>query len=429
MTFVTKNSLRAATSLVVAATICLAPRRAHALRNYDGEITPAVILAGTAIDTDDTTAELGILENEAWVVMRKYGIELGIRGRLCYEDTNDNTYCPNNVYPTNKDGTFNFEAGAIPDVDHFCPIYYGPIDDDGGPEWCIDYSINVDYKEEDDDEEAAQYRGRGRELGSMEEEEEPRVLADYVYQLSLDADPSCATNSSTWDPINAARDGESCLDAFYMGDNDTPSGEGIEVLCDDTDTYESNITERSVAQQTLNYVLLTDPLNEGGYTVISPDPVRETFNADTTPATYSMTLKVFCRDDDYECKRENAAGGGGSSSKSTGSSGNTKNSKGGKYDDHDDDDDNGKSTKSSRDGASKRPGRSNPSFVFFHPCNRGSLEPLHAINYLFLALTTFFSSTVLPQTRTSTTRGMETIVSCTLRMTTTTRTTRKRDPY
>ena len=66
MTFVTKNSLRAATSLVVAATICLAPRRAHALRNYDGEITPAVILAGTAIiDSDDTTAAIGYLENEA----------------------------------------------------------------------------------------------------------------------------------------------------------------------------------------------------------------------------------------------------------------------------------------------------------------------------------------------------------------------------
>ena len=371
MTFVTKNSLRAATSLVVAATICLTPRRAHALRNYDSKITPAVILSDTAIIDNDVdpplTATIGILENEAWVVMRKYGIELGIRGRLCYEETDDGTNCPDNVYPTNKDGTFNFEAGAIPGPDgtHFCPIYFGPFDLDGGPKWCIDYSINVDYKEDDDDdEEEALYRRRGRELWSMEEEEEPRVLTDYVYQLSLDADPSCATNSSTWDPINDARDGVSCLDVFYIGDNDTPSGDGIELSCVD-ETYNLTITESSVAQQTLNYILLTDPIVPGGFPAfpaINSDPVRETFNPETTPATYSVTLKIFCRDDDYECKRENAAGGG---SKSTGSSGKTKNSKGGsKYDDHDDDDGNSKSTKSSRDGESKRTGRSNPSYAF-----------------------------------------------------------------
>ena len=120
-----------------------------------------------------------------------------------------------------------------------------------------------------------------------------------------------------------------------------------------------------MAQQTLNYILLTDPIVPGGFPAfpaINSDPVRETFNPETTPATYSVTLKIFCRDDDYECKRENAAGGG---SKSTGSSGKTKNSKGGsKYDDHDDDDGNSKSTKSSRDGESKRTGRSNPSYAF-----------------------------------------------------------------
>ena len=357
MTFVTKKSLRAATSLVVAATICLAPRRAHALRNYDGEITPAVIITGIASkqNPDDPDVPVGILENEAWVVMRKYGIELGIRGRLCYQDDGGNT-CPDNVYLTNKDGTFNFEAGDLPGTADDCPIYYGPLQvgEPSGPEWCIDYSINVDYKEDDDEEEEALYRRRGRELWSMEEEEEPRVLSDYVYQLSLDADPSCATNSSTWDPINDARDGASCLEAFYLGDNDTPSGEGIEIFCvdglnPDGITYNATIMENSVAQQTLNYVFLLDPPDADGYPAINPDPVRETFNADTTPATYSVTLKVFCRDDDYECKRENAAGGG---SKSTGGSGNTKNSKGGKYDDHDDDDDNSKSTKSSRDGES-----------------------------------------------------------------------------
>ena len=164
-----------------------------------------------------------------------------------------------------------------------------PISAEGGPNWCVDYSINVDY-----------------------EEEEPRVLANYIYQISLDADPTCATNRSTWDPINDARDGQSCLEAFYMGDNDTPSGEGVEIFCND-DTYETTITESSVAQQTLNYVLLTDPVDPGGYPAINPDPVRETFNADTKPATYSVTLEVFCRDDDNECKTENTAGSGSES--------------------------------------------------------------------------------------------------------------------
>mmetsp|Transcript_4561 Transcript_4561/g.12892 ORF Transcript_4561/g.12892 Transcript_4561/m.12892 type:complete len:359 (-) Transcript_4561:889-1965(-) len=353
MTFTTKKSTRAVTSLAVAATIGLAPRRAHALRYYDGEITPAVIITGT----DEDGVAGGILENEAWVAMRKYGIELGIRGRQCFQADDSNT-CPDNVYPTNKDGTFNFEAGSIPTTTASdCPIYYGPINAGGGPTWCVDYSINVDYKEDYDDDEEAQYRRRGRESSSMEkEEEEPKILTDYVYQLSLDADPSCTSNSSTWDPINDATDGASCLEAFYMGDNDTPSGDGIEVFCDDAFnsgnvTYNATVTESSVAQQTLNYVLLLDrpdPLVDGGYPAINPDPVHETFNPDTTPATYSITLKAFCRDNDYECRRKNGSGG---KTGSTGSTGSTKNSKGG----NSGDDDKGKSTKSGRDGESQRP--------------------------------------------------------------------------
>ena len=350
MILITK-ALRAMTSLAVAVTMGLAPHRTEALRYYDGEVTPAVIITGT----DQDNVAVGILENEAWVVMRKYGIELGIRGRQCYEaqgDDSSNT-CPNNVYPTNKDGTFDFEAGSIPDTANDCPIYYGPINAAGGPTWCIDYSINVNYDEDDDDEEAAQYRERGRrELWSMEEEEEPKVLTDFVYQLSLDADPSCATNSSTWDPINDALDGVSCLEAFYMGDNDTPSGDGIEVFCDDdfntnNITYNETVMESSVAQQTINYVLLTDPVVDGGYPAINPNPVGETFNPDTTPATYSITLKAFCRDDDDDCKRKNSSGSGKTKGTgTTGTSGSKKNSKGGKTGD----DDGGKSTKSGKNG-------------------------------------------------------------------------------
>ena len=339
----TTKALRAMISLALAVTIGLAPYRAEALRYYDGEVTPAIIINGT----DQQGVAVGILENEAWVVMRKYGIELGIRGRKCYDAQSANT-CPVNEYPNNKDGTFNFDAGSIPETADDCPIYYGPINTAGGPTWCIDYSINVNYDEDDDDEEAAQYRGRGRELWSMEEEEEPKVLTDFVYQLFLDADPSCTTNSSTWDPINDSLDGITCLDAFYLGDNDTPSGDGIEALCSDA-SYNGTVSNSSIAQQTINYVLLTDPVVAGGYPKIDPDPVRETFNPDTTPATYSITLKAYCRDDDYDCKRKNSSGGDKTKiTGTTGTSGSKKNSKGGNTGD----DNGGKSTKSGKNGKS-----------------------------------------------------------------------------
>jgi len=320
MAFTTK-ALRAITSLAVAVTIGLAPHRAHALRYYDGEITPAVIITG--ITADDGQPAGGINDNEDWVVVRKYGIELGIRGRKCYEaKDDDSSTCPSNDYPTNKDGTFNFEAGSIPDSASYCPSDYGFYDGaQGGPTWCIDYSINVNY--DDGGGEEAEDRGRGRKLWSMEE---PKVLTDFVYQLSLDADPSCTTNSSTWDPINDALDGTTCLDAFYMGDNDTPSGDGIEVLCWDDIAYTGNVTKSSVAQQTINYVLLTDSV---GYPMIDPDPVRETFKPDTTPATYSITLKAYCRDDDYDCKMRNGSGGKTRSTGTTKNSGGMKDSKGG----------------------------------------------------------------------------------------------------
>jgi len=322
MAFTTK-ALRAITSLAVAATIGLAPQRAHALRYYDGEITPAVIITG--ITADDGQPAGGINDNEDWVVVRKYGIELGVRGRKCYED-DDSSTCPSNDYPTNKDGTFNFEAGLIPDSASDCPLFYGGAP--GGPTWCFDYSINVNY--DDDDEEEAEYRGRGRKLWSMEE---PKVLTDFVYQLSLDADPSCTTNSSTWDPINDALDGTTCLDAFYMGDNDTPSGDGIVVDClDNIDNYTGNVTKSSVAQQTINYVQLNYLFDDTGFPVSDPDPVRETFNPDTTPATYSITLKAYCRDDDYDCKMRNGSGGKTRSTGTTKNSGGMKNSKGGNTD-------------------------------------------------------------------------------------------------
>lgn len=342
------QALRAITPLAIAVTIGLAPRRAEALRYYDGEVTPAVIISGTDLDGEP----FGILENTSWVVMRKYGIELGIRGRKCYEvqeDDDTTSTCPMNEYESNKDGTFNFEAGSIPQGASLCPINYGALEDvEGGPTWCIDYSINVNYEEDDDGgEEAAQYRQRGRKLWWMEEEVEPKVLTDFEYQLSLDADPSCTTNSTTWDPINDSLDGLSCLDAFYMGDNDTPSGNGTEALCGD-DSYNGTVSDSSIAQQTINYVLLTDP-PQGGYPRIDPDPVRDTFNPDTTPATYSITLKAYCRDDDYDCKRKNSSGGGKSEGTgTTARSGSTKNSKGGNTGD----DDEGKNSKSGKNGES-----------------------------------------------------------------------------
>ena len=105
--------------------------------------------------------------NGSFTVDRASGVELGLRGKLRFDE---NGY-PQNVFNSNGDGTYTFSIGAAPGgaswVTSTTPI------------WSFEWSINSNYD------------GNGQ------------FLNGFTYVLGIDFDPGIGiTNWLTFDPIN-----------------------------------------------------------------------------------------------------------------------------------------------------------------------------------------------------------------------------------
>lgn len=165
----------------------IVPLTAQAL-SFDQNVTPRVIFgSGNA--------------NGSFTVDSANGIELGLRGKLRHNGAG----APENTFNSNGDGTYSFAAGVAPTQAFPTAV------------WSFEWSINTDVD------------------GTT-----GLALNDLVYALSLDGDPTSATDFVSFDPINQL---------FFdhaLGNNSTTSG--TKVISTDLVSYASNIGQYNVAQ-------------------------------------------------------------------------------------------------------------------------------------------------------------------------------------
>src|SRR6056297_3233179 len=192
---------------VPALALALSAGAASAL-TYDQDVTPDVIFgSGNA--------------NGGFTVDQANGVELGLRGKLRFDETNS----PQNTYNSNGDGTYTFRAGAAPSGFGFDP------NSPTTPIWNFEWSVNSDYE-----------GSTGNNLDAFD------------YLLELDTDPGAGTTFvSPFDPINV-------LQADHgIGDNSTGNGGGGTGISANTITpaatadYADLIANNNVAQNSWSY--------------------------------------------------------------------------------------------------------------------------------------------------------------------------------
>lgn len=168
--------------------------------------------------------------NGAYTVTQANGIEIGLRGKLRFNELglSESSF--------NYDGTdtYSFQAGVGTNQSFPTPV------------WSFEWSINTDWD------------------GSTGYD-----LADLYYQLQLDGDPaSGVTSYYSFDPVHV----------FYadhsIGTNTTGNGGGTEAPENDTAAYGSLIDNNSVAQNSWRYSWFMfgplanfDPTAPGEYTI------------------------------------------------------------------------------------------------------------------------------------------------------------------
>lgn len=213
--------------IVVALTFMLLTSSVFAL-SYDQNVTPDVIFgSGNA--------------NGGWTVSRLISpgdalMELGLRAKLRYDQNGQ----PQNIWNSNGDGTYTFNAGQVT----------GQSSDTA--EWCFEWSINTNYLNGSD--------------SNMD-----LVLDEYTYLLKIDYDPSAGTNFVTFDPINVD------YADHAIGDNTTGNCAGIEAT--DAAEYANYISIYNVAQNSWQMKWFDDSLTE------SFDP--------TATGTYDFVLEAY----------------------------------------------------------------------------------------------------------------------------------------
>lgn len=176
---------------------------AQAAPLFDQNVTNAVIFgSGNA--------------NGGFTVIREQGVELGLRAKLRF-DENDS---PQNTFNSNGDGTYSFSAGTPTNGFSFAPAASTPV-------WSFEWSVNSDY------------------LGTS-----GNSLNDLAYTISIDFDPSAATNFFAFDPLDQPFADHS------IGTNATGNGEGTEA--GDAAEYQSLIANNNLAQNSWNLVFFDD---------------------------------------------------------------------------------------------------------------------------------------------------------------------------
>jgi hypothetical protein len=172
---------------------------AHAIVSFDATVTNnAIFGSGNA--------------NGAFTVDRSNDVELGLRGKLRFDGTNQ----PQNTFNSNGDGTYSFAAGQ--------PAGGGFGFSPGSSStaiWNFEWSINSDF------------------AGSA-----GRYLSGLNYELGIDFDPGAGTNFLTFDPINQPNGDHS------IGTNATGAGDGAEAT--DAANYVALIDNNNLAQNSWN---------------------------------------------------------------------------------------------------------------------------------------------------------------------------------
>ena len=175
--------------------LLLLTQSATATVMYDQDVTNDVIFgSGNA--------------NGAFTVDRQNGIELGLRAKLHFDESNS----PQNIFNSNGDGTYQFDNIAPPTGYGFAP------NSPSTAIWNFEWSINSNFD------------GSGGVLNSLS------------YLLEIDFDPGAGTNFLAFDPINLPSADHA------LGDNSTGNGAGIS----DEPNYVANIASLNLAQNSWN---------------------------------------------------------------------------------------------------------------------------------------------------------------------------------
>lgn len=200
----------------------------------------ALVLPGSmaaALTFDDDVTNNVIFgsgnENGGFTVDRNSGLEIGIRGKLRFDENNQ----PQSTYNSDGAGAYNMPAGAPSPGFGFAP------DDPQAAKWNFDWSINTDFN-----------GTTGQKIG------------DLFYQMSLDTNPGLgATTFVTFDPI-----GGTYFD-HQFGDNTTAQGAGEKAT--DAAGYAALLSSKNLVQNSWNYQFFAslmpgfDPNVIGEYTI------------------------------------------------------------------------------------------------------------------------------------------------------------------
>ena len=205
-----------------------------------------------ACDQDVTNAAIfgSGNDNGSFTVHRTDGLEIGLRGKLRFDATNS----PANVFNSNGDGTYTFEAGHP--TGGGLPSWAGATT----PFWSFEWSVNTDYD------------------GSTAD-----LVGDYTYELGMDFDPGWGTEYLVFDPIaaNSVIPYDVPETKVYwdhsMGDNSTGSGAGVEA--GDLTTYQTYLNTYNLAQNSWTYEFY----NEAPFAGFDPD----------VPGRYEVYLAAF----------------------------------------------------------------------------------------------------------------------------------------
>lgn len=207
-------------------------------------------------------------DNGSFTTWTSQGVQLGLRGKLRFDTDNQ----PKNIFNSNGDGSYTFQAGNPPTGFGFSP------NNPATPIWNFEWSINTDI----DDTTGAP----------------SRVLADLTYEIGFDADPSSGTNFLAFDPINSVNLATGGVQWDHsIGTNLTGNGQGVEVpnSVADPALYASRIASNNVAQNSWNYLFFSalppisgfDPNDIGEYTIY-----LAAFDAGTEIARTTITINV-----------------------------------------------------------------------------------------------------------------------------------------
>ena len=221
-------------------------------RNNMKNLLTSIAFIGTALFTMNATAASYLdadvtsnvimgsgITNGGWTINQKNGIELGLRAKTRFPASND---FPND--PPNQ-RTYKFLTGngaGNTDVDR--------------PLWNFEFSVNSNYN------------GNGGNL------------SDYTYRLSIDTDPTSATDFYAFDVINGAAYDHA------LGDNSTAQGAGTSYLAGD---YFAALDDNNLAQNSwsMHWFAAIDPNVEGIYTFM-----LEAFDGNSLLASENMRVHV-----------------------------------------------------------------------------------------------------------------------------------------